>query len=113
MKTRWSSPPRFLCLSLLAFATSTLAGSTLAGEKSDLHQQLLDQADRQQKERRAAFAAVKSRAELAMLQTALRAKFLKLIGGLPENKTVPPAQIVGTIEAPAAPSTNRSSSTIY
>ena len=94
MKTRTWSPHRFLCLGLLALATPAFAG-----DKVDLHQHLLDLADRQQKERRAAFAAVNSKAELETLQKSLREKFLRLIGGLPENKSVPPAKIMGTIEA--------------
>jgi pimeloyl-ACP methyl ester carboxylesterase len=79
---------------VLAFAVPAFAG-----EKSDLHQQLLDLADRQQKERRAHFAAATSKADLETLQKSLREKFLRLLGGLPPSKGVPPAKILSTIEA--------------
>jgi dienelactone hydrolase len=83
-----------LCPCLLA-----VAAPAFAGEKPDLHQQLLDLAERQQKERRAAFAAVTSKADLETVQTSLRDKFLSLLGGLPQSKGVPPAKILNTIEA--------------
>jgi dienelactone hydrolase len=85
---------RFLVAFLLAFASPALSG-----EKSDLHQQLLDLADRQQKERRAHFAAVTSKADLETLQKSLREKFLRLLGGMPQSKGVPSAKILGKIEA--------------
>jgi cephalosporin-C deacetylase-like acetyl esterase len=65
----------------------------------DVHQQLLELAGRQQEQRRARFAAVKSQADLEALQKALRAKFLQLLDGLPERKGVPPVQITGRIDA--------------
>lgn len=53
---------------------------TAAGEKpADIHQQLLNLADRYQNERRERFGAVQSKADLEKLQTALREKFLQLI----------------------------------
>lgn len=88
------SLPPFLCTFLLAFSAPASAG-----EKPDLHQQLLDRAERQQKERRAHFAAARSKADVEMLQQSLRAKFLRLLGGLPARQGVPPAKILGTIEA--------------
>ena len=74
-------------------------GSLVAAEKPDIHQQLLETAERQQKERRAQFAAVTSKAELETLQKSLREKFLKLLDGLPQSKGVPPAKILSKIEA--------------
>jgi dienelactone hydrolase len=94
MKARMRSLPLFLCPFLLA-----LTAPSFAAEKPDLHQQLLDLADRQQKERRARFVAITSKAELESLQKSLREKFLKLLGGLPQSKGVPPARVLSTIEA--------------
>jgi dienelactone hydrolase len=88
------SLPPCLCASLLAFAAPTSAGP-----KADLHRQLLDLADRQQKERRARFAAATSKAALEALQKSLRQKFLRALGGLPRSTGVPPARILGKIEA--------------
>jgi dienelactone hydrolase len=79
---------------LLAFAAPAFAG-----EKSDLHQQLLKLADGQQKERRGHFAAVNTKADLETLQKSLREKLLRLLGGLPHSKGAPPAKILGKIEA--------------
>jgi dienelactone hydrolase len=94
MKSRIRSLPPFLCPFVLAFAVPAFAG-----EKSDLHQQLLDLADHQQKERRAHFAAATSKADLETLQKSLREKLLRLLGGLPPSNGVPPAKILSTIEA--------------
>jgi hypothetical protein len=85
---------RFLCPILMAVATPALAG-----EKAGLHQQLLDLADLQQEERRTHFAAVTTKTDLEALQKSLREKFLKLLGGLPPSSGVPPAKILGKIEA--------------
>src|SRR5262245_48279402 len=84
----------FLCPFLLAFAAPAPAGA-----KPGLHQQLRALADRQQKERRAHFAAVNSKADLETLQKSLREKLLRLLGGLPQSQGVPPAKILGRIEA--------------
>src|SRR5437879_3321976 len=94
MRYPMRSQCRVLCAYLLA-----LAAPAFADEKLDLHRQLLKMADRQQKERRALFAAVTSRAELEALQKSLREKFLRLLGGLPGGEGAPPAQILGTIVA--------------
>lgn len=94
MSSRIRSLPQLLCPLLLAIATPAFAA-----EKPDLHQQLLDLADRQQQQRRAHFAAVTSKADLEKLQTSLRGKFLKSLGGLPQSKGVPPAKALGTIDA--------------
>jgi dienelactone hydrolase len=76
-----------------------VATPALAGEKADLHEQLLNLADRQQEERRAHFGAVTTKTDLEALQKSLREKFLKLLGGLPLGRGTPPAKILGTIEA--------------
>src|SRR5262249_27734910 len=86
--------PPFLCPLLLALSTPALAG-----DKSDLHQQLLDLAGRQQRERRTQFASITSKTGLETLQNSLREKFLKLLGGLPQSKGVPPAKVLGKIDA--------------
>ncbi|HJZ53853.1 MAG TPA: acetylxylan esterase [Gemmataceae bacterium] len=65
---------------------------------ANVHQQLLDIAARQEEQRRARFAAVKSNADLEALQKELRESFLRLLDGLPEAREVPPAKITGTIE---------------
>lgn len=90
--------PRFLCLALLAFAVPLVAGQPAASQP-DLHKQLLDLADLQQQTRRAHFAGVSSKADLDALQVSLRAKFLRLIGGLPKSQAVPPVKLLGEIEA--------------
>jgi pimeloyl-ACP methyl ester carboxylesterase len=87
-------PSKYPCLILLS-----LAFPAFAAEKPDLHQQLLDLAAQQQRERRARFGTVASRADLDTLQKSLREKFVRLLGGLPPNEGVPPARIVGRIEA--------------
>jgi hypothetical protein len=66
---------------------------------ANVQQRLLKLAARQETARRATFAAVQSRADLAELQRSLRTKFLGLIGGLPENTGAPPVKITGQIEA--------------
>ena len=85
---------RLLCPILLASALPAYSA-----EKPDLHQQLLELADRQQQQRRAHFAAVNTKAELGTLQESLREKFLRLLGGLPPSKGIPPATIIGRIVA--------------
>ena len=90
-----TSKPLFLCFILL-LANAITAG---AGSKTDLHQQLLELASKQQDERRARFAAVKTKADLEALQKSLRAKFLHLLDGLPEAKGAPPAKLIGKIDA--------------
>src|SRR4051812_29515819 len=94
MNSRMRSLPRFLCALLLA-----AAAPAFAGPPSDLHQHLLELAERQQKERRAHFAAATSKAALETLQQSLRTKFLRAVGGLPQSQGVPPARILSTIEA--------------
>ena len=86
---------------LLLLSVAASAGLVRADEPgfSDIHRHLLDLASRQEKERRARFAAVKTMAELEALQGSLRQTFLRLIGGLPEKPGVPPVTITGRIEA--------------
>jgi dienelactone hydrolase len=66
---------------------------------ANVHEQLLGIAARQEKERRARFAAVKSAADLEALQKSLRASFLRLLDRLPEFKGPPPVRATGTIDA--------------
>jgi hypothetical protein len=83
---------------LLGLAASAgLARADDAGP-ADVHRQLLDMAARYERERRARFAAVTTRAELVALQGSLREAFLRLIGGLPERAGVPPVTRTGQIE---------------
>jgi dienelactone hydrolase len=86
----------FLYLSLAASAGLTAADD--AGT-IDLHQQLLKLAARQEEKRRARFAAVRSKAELEALQTALRQSFLRLLDGLPDSTGAPPVRKTGQIDA--------------
>jgi cephalosporin-C deacetylase-like acetyl esterase len=79
----------------LALASGVAAARPEAGS---LHQQLLDLADRQQKDRRAQLAQVKTRSDLEGLQRSLREKLLRSLGGPPEGKGVPSARGTGTIE---------------
>jgi cephalosporin-C deacetylase-like acetyl esterase len=88
----------FLALSLAASAG--LAGAAGGGGRpANVHQQLLDLAAAQEKQRRARFAAVTTREGLTALQQSLRESFLRLIGGLPEAKGPPPVKVVGRIDA--------------
>ena len=79
----------------LASTAAAAAGPT----PGDVHQQLLDLAGRLEEQRRARFAAVASKADLTMLQTALRAAFLRLLDGLPGPQDVPRVHKTGTLEA--------------
>src|SRR4051794_1377525 len=80
-------------------ATTGLAAAGGGAPQPNVHRQLLDLAAAQERQRRARFAAVKTKADLAALQQSLRDTFLRLIGGLPEAKGAPPAKRVGRIEA--------------
>src|SRR5258708_7200042 len=87
------------------FLYCTLAASTgLAAESRpraagvNVHQQLLDVAAKQQEQRRARFAAVRSQADLEALQKDLRQKFLALLDGLPPAAGKPAARKTGQIE---------------
>src|ERR1700733_3464230 len=77
------------------------AGLTQGAEASttDVHQQLLDLPAHQEEQRRARFAAVKSKADLEALQKTLRETFLRLLDGFPETKGAPPVKKMGRIEA--------------
>src|SRR4249920_1489260 len=57
----------------------------------------LDRAWEQDEARRAAFAAVRTEADLRALQADLRAKLLDIIGGLPEEKAPLNARVTGTL----------------
>jgi cephalosporin-C deacetylase-like acetyl esterase len=86
----------FLYLSL---ATPAGLARAAAPQKANVHQQLLDLAARQQEQRRARFAAVRSKADLDALQRSLRETFLRLLGGLPERPPTLPVRNLGQIEA--------------
>ncbi|MGP0063089.1 MAG: alpha/beta hydrolase family protein [Isosphaeraceae bacterium] len=95
---------RFLDLALaaptgLAMASATAAPPGAGDSPTDVHQQLLDLAGRQEERRRARFDAVASKADLEALQTSLRKTFLNLLDGFPEKTAVPPVKVTGTIEA--------------
>src|SRR4051812_33313808 len=64
-----------------------------------VHEQLLDLAARQEERRRTRFSAVKSKADLELLQKELRQALLRLLGGFPERREAPPSRIVATIDA--------------
>jgi cephalosporin-C deacetylase-like acetyl esterase len=64
----------------------------------EVHRQILELAARQEQDRRARFAAVKTKAELDALKGSLRATFLRLLGGLPEKSGVPPVRKMGMID---------------
>lgn len=86
-----SKPTRaFFTLFALAFATTAIA--------QDVHQQLLDTAKKLEAKRRDQFAAVKTKADLDILQKSLREKFLRLLDGLPQPKGPPNATITGTVD---------------
>ena len=57
----------------------------------------LAQAWRQDDQRRAVFEAVRTEADLHALRSALRARVIEIIGGLPETKTPLNARVVGTV----------------
>jgi dienelactone hydrolase len=88
----------FLYLGLAASA-GLARGADDPAARPDVHRQLLDIAARQQEQRRARFAAVRSEADLAALQKELRQKFLDLLDGLPHASGPPPARQTGTVEA--------------
>ncbi|MHC5543041.1 alpha/beta hydrolase family protein, partial [Singulisphaera rosea] len=68
------------------------------GGTVDVHRQILDLAARQERARRAKFAAVRTKAELEALQRSLRESFLRLLGGLPEaERDIPPTSKTGQI----------------
>jgi dienelactone hydrolase/pimeloyl-ACP methyl ester carboxylesterase len=94
----------FLYLSLAATASAGLSAedeARAADEASpvDVHEQILKLAARQEEERRARFAAIRSKGDLEALQQTLRQTFLRLLGGLPEAAGVPPVRKTGLIEA--------------
>src|SRR3954470_20929420 len=66
---------------------------------ANVHDQLLALAAGHEERRRARFAAVKSKEDLAALQASLREAFLNLLGGLPASSGPPPALVTGTIAA--------------
>jgi hypothetical protein len=88
------------CLLGLALASGVAAARPEAGS---LHQQLLDLADRQQKDRRARLAQVKTRSDLEGLQRSLREKLLRSLGGPPEGKEVPIVMLSVLLAVPRTP----------
>jgi len=90
----------FLGLGIAAPAGLSSALALAADAASvDVHQQLLELATRQEQQRRARFKAVKSKADLDVLQTTLRQTFLRLLDGLPVREGAPPVRKTGTIQA--------------
>ena len=85
----------------LYFSGVTLTGIARGAEphSRDVQQQILDLAARYERERRERFAAVESKADREVLQKNLRETFLRLLDGLPERASPPPARITGRIEA--------------
>lgn len=89
---------------LLTLATAAgvpyhrLARGARSRRTPGLNQQLLELADRYERQRRERFAAVRTRAELEALQATLRTSFLDLLGGLPERDGPPPARRLGEIQ---------------
>jgi cephalosporin-C deacetylase-like acetyl esterase len=76
-----------------------LADERLPGSaKANVHQQVLELAAKQQEQRRARFAAVRSKPDLETLQRELRTKFLELLDGLPQAVGKPVARKTGQIE---------------
>jgi cephalosporin-C deacetylase-like acetyl esterase len=94
---------QFLYLGLAApsLLGQVLAGFTAAADAPsvNVHQQILELAARQEEQRRARFAAVKSKTDLEALQKSLRETFLRLIDGLPEATGAPPIRKTGQIAA--------------
>jgi dienelactone hydrolase len=88
----------FLSLGVAA-AAGVAWGEAPRREGVHIHQQLLAEAGRLEKERRDRFAGIKTKAELEKLQKNLRNRFLGLLDGLPEAKEVPPVKKTGRIEA--------------
>lgn len=86
---------------LLALGVASCVSHIQAAEiaPTDLHQTILTLADGQERERRAHFAAVRSKGELEQLQQGLRRTFLDLIGGLPRATGAPPSKSHGRIDA--------------
>jgi cephalosporin-C deacetylase-like acetyl esterase len=87
----------FLYLGLAA--SLGLARSDPTQTNANVHQQLLQLAVRHQAERRARFAAVRTKSNLDMLQKELRQTFLGLLDGLPQASAPPPVRVTGRIEA--------------
>jgi dienelactone hydrolase len=89
----------FLSIPAAAAAASIIRGDEPPKATGNVHQQLLEEATRLEKQRRDRFAAVKSPRDLERLQEELRGKFLGLLDGLPEAGGVPPVKKTGRIEA--------------
>lgn len=81
----------------LAASAGWASAADAPSAKVNVHQQLLDLAAKQQKDRRARFASIKTKTELEALQKSLRQKFLDLLDGLPQASGPPPARKVDRI----------------
>src|SRR5206468_2348733 len=90
----------FLCLGAAA-AAGLARGDAPSNVPHDLHQQILDEAARQEAQRRARFAAVTTPAGLEGLQKELRERFLSSLDGLPTTNGLPPVQKTGQIDGGA------------
>jgi dienelactone hydrolase/pimeloyl-ACP methyl ester carboxylesterase len=84
----------------LGASLAATLGTASAGQpaRPDVHEQLLALAGKQQAERRARFAAVRTRAELEALQRSLRRGFLDLLDGFPPRAGTPPARVTGHLD---------------
>jgi cephalosporin-C deacetylase-like acetyl esterase len=80
-------------------ALASAAAPAAEAAPLDIHRQLLELAAHQEHERRDRFLAVKSKANLEVLQTTLRQTFLRLLDGLPARTGPPPVRMTGRIEA--------------
>ncbi|MFO0953765.1 MAG: acetylxylan esterase [Isosphaeraceae bacterium] len=91
-----------LTLGLAGPAAAALLSARVLGQEApaDVDQQILDLAARFERERRARFAQVASKADLESLQNSLRSTFLKLLGGLPrrEGGDVPRVTVTGQVD---------------
>jgi dienelactone hydrolase len=93
---KYVSRREFLALGALAAGVRRFPAAEAAD--TNVYEQIMALAQRQQEERRRRFAAVASRNELEGLQRSLRQKFINLLDGLPDRQGPPPARTFGRIE---------------
>ncbi|MCE9530626.1 MAG: acetylxylan esterase, partial [Planctomycetes bacterium] len=88
----------FISVSIAATTTSFLPGDQPKSAIRDVHQEILDIAAGLEKQRRARFAAVKTKAELEALQADLRTKFLARLDSMPKADGPPKLRRLGKID---------------